>query len=58
MVARGGEEMRADQIGERRQDRSAGADIIGERGQRQIPALARIGFTLVRPAPSRDHRSI
>jgi hypothetical protein len=37
---------RANYIGERRQDCGASADIIGERGQRQIHVLARIGFTL------------
>ena len=46
MDARGGEDVRANYIGERRQDCGASADIIGERGQRQIHVLARIGFTL------------
>jgi hypothetical protein len=46
MDARGGEDMRADQIGERRQNRGAGPNIISECGQWQINALARIGFTL------------
>ena len=46
MDARGGEDVRANYIGERRQDCGASADIIGERGQRQIHVLARIGFCL------------
>jgi hypothetical protein len=46
MDARGGKDVRANQISERPQDCSAGPSIVGERGQRQIHALARIGFTL------------
>jgi len=46
MDARSGEDMRPDQIGERRKDCGAGADIVGKRGQRQIHALARKGLTL------------
>ena len=40
--------MRADQLGERRQDGGAGANIVSKRGKRQIHALARIGVTLAR----------
>ena len=46
MDARSGEDMRADQIDERPQDCGTGPDIVGKCGQRQIHALARIGFTL------------
>jgi hypothetical protein len=46
MDARGGEDMCTDQIGERHQYCSAGPNIVGECGQGQIHALARIGFTL------------
>jgi hypothetical protein len=38
--------MRANQIGQRRQNRGAAPNIISDCGQRQIGALARIGFTL------------
>ena len=41
MDAGGGEDVRADPLGKRCQDCGAGADIVCERGQWQIHALAR-----------------
>jgi hypothetical protein len=40
MQALGGEDMRLDQRAQRRQDRRAGADMIGQRRKAQIDAFA------------------
>ena len=46
MNALGGENVRLDQLVERRQRRRAGADMIGHGRHRQLDALARIFLAL------------